>query len=123
MLQQFLPAAFLIVFGILHRIAEGGIATGYQADNQRGRHPERRGDFRSVQNPQASAGSGSQIKDTSALLHPGYDLQNQFFYFGDRLPDGQRHLLIFRIDIFEQLPDGFPFQVVIAGILFCYLDE
>ena len=113
----------IIVFSILHRIPEGSIATSNQADNQCGRHPERRRDFGSIQNPQPPAGSGSQIKDPSALLHAGNDLQNQFFYFGDCLSDSQRHFLIFRIDIFKQVPDGLPFQVVIERILFRYLNE
>ena len=102
---QFFPSPVYIVLCILYRIAKRFLPPSNQTNHQCGRHSESRRYFGGVKYSQTSAGSCTQIKDTPSLFHPGYDLQYQFFYLGYCFLNSRCNLLVFRIYIFQQLPD------------------
>ncbi len=110
---QLFPAAVHVVLGILDRVAQGDVAAGNESDDQRGRHAERGGNLRSVEHTQPSAGAGAHVEDAAALFHAGHDLGDEFLDLGDGLLYGQGYLLVFGIDLFQNLTNRFFFEVVV----------
>ena len=123
MFLQLLPAAVHVVLGILHGVAQSGVATGNESDDQCGGHAEGGGNLRSIEYSEAPAGTGPQVEDASALFHAGDDLGDEFLDLGYGLLYGQCHLLVLGVDILQDFPHRFLFEVVVQRGLLGNLDE
>lgn len=111
--HQFFPAAVDVVFSVLHGVAQGGVASGNESDDQRVGHAEGGRNLRSVEYAQSAAGAGSHVEDAASLLHAGHYQVDQFLYLGNRFLYGQGHFLVFGVDVFQYFADRLLFQVVV----------
>ena len=117
------PALFHVVFSVLDGVAQGGVAAGYEAYHPRRIHAECGRNLGSVEHAQAPRCAGAHVENAAAALHAGHDFGDEFFNLRQGFLYGQRHFLVFVVDVAEYLADGFLLKVVVERRLLTYLDK
>lgn len=71
------------------------------------------GQFRSVEHAETAARAGTHVEHATALLHARHDACNEVFHLWQGLLNGQSHLLVFCVYIYEQFVNALLLEVVI----------
>ncbi len=107
------PALAGVVFGVLHGVAQGGVAACNDADYPRWLHAECGRNFRGIEHTEAAGCAGTHIEYAAAAFHARNYLFYKALHGGKCFLYGECHFLVFVVDVADYFAHRFLFEVVV----------
>ena len=102
-----------VVLSLLHGIAQGNVATGNESVEHRGRHAERGRQLRGVEHAKTATRARAHVEHPAPSLHARHDVLDKGLYLRYGLLYDKSHLLVFMVDVGQQLMNAFFLKAVV----------